>query len=227
MQHTTCHLPDKHTAWTCCTPRLEPWHAQRRNAASFHKLTDPNLTTEKSELAAENSTLAAQCGTSMKATATWTSLQDGSGWQCTLTRTHPRTHATKSPPPPNSPYINHRSCDADSAAPDRRPVHTDASSPSMNPDSPSAPNELASQTGQPCRRSNLASDAACSLESGDSHAGPYPCGPCRSSSDPQRGFTVRAATGWVHWHLGRLALRSIRSKASSRTRSIRTHRCPR
>jgi hypothetical protein len=40
-----------------------------------------------------------------------------------------------------------------------------------NPPLQSAPNALASQRGQPCRRSNLASDA---VRSCDSHAGPGP-----------------------------------------------------
>ena len=58
----------------------ESWRAHRRYAASFHKMTEPNLTTESSELAEENPTLAAQCGTNMNATATSdASLQDGSG----------------------------------------------------------------------------------------------------------------------------------------------------
>jgi hypothetical protein len=54
--------------------------AQRRCAASFRKLTEPNLATERLELAAENSTLATQCGTSMNAISTSDALlQDGSG----------------------------------------------------------------------------------------------------------------------------------------------------
>jgi len=90
------HPSDKHTACTGRTPRLESWRAQRRYASSFSKQTELNLRTESSELAAKNSTLAAQCGTGVNAAATSdASLQDGSRWKCTRTRAYasPRSDA--------------------------------------------------------------------------------------------------------------------------------------